>query len=79
MAEPKDMREIFEEKKRKLEGTVTETVLSEEQRELLVIGIEFGYSAAYCQRTCDMQQAFSQANRYSEMYEQTLAFIRGIQ
>lgn len=79
MAEPKDMREIFEEKKKQLEGTVTETVLGEEQRELIMTAMEFGYSAAFCQRTCDMNGSFSQANRYSEIYKQTLAFIRGIQ
>ena len=78
MGEQRDMRDEFGDRKRELEKTLTETVLSEEQRRTIVLAMEFGYSAAYCQRTSDMSGIWSASDRYLRGYEQTLAFIRGI-
>jgi hypothetical protein len=63
-----DMRDTFSETKRALEKSLSENTLSPEQRQIVLEAMMFGYSAAYCSRTSDMQGGFFGAQEYENGY-----------
>jgi hypothetical protein len=63
-----DMREVYSEKQKYLENALGEVELTPEQKELIKNAMEFGYAAAYCARTNDMNGSFYQAERYEDGY-----------
>ncbi len=64
-----DMRDVFSRTSADLEKKLAKTNLTAEQKALVQTAMEFGYSAAYCARTCDMNDNFSGAERYQTGYE----------
>lgn len=43
--------------------------LSEGHRAVVRMAMDFGYSAAYCSRTCDRAESYFQADQFDEGYE----------
>ena len=64
-----DMRDTYSRKSADLEKKLAKTSLTPEQKDLVQTAMEFGYSAAFCARTCDMNGNFSEAERYQAEYQ----------
>ncbi len=67
-----DMRETFRETREALEESLDGEALTPEQKKTISTAMRFGYSAAFCSRTCDMNRNFFAAQRYVKEYEQIL-------
>ena len=70
MEDTKDQRDVFNEKGRELEKILKDGQLSEETKRIAAIALEFGYSAAFCSRTCDMNGPYYQSQKYQDNYNQ---------
>lgn len=62
-----DMRATFDEKQSALTKTL-KTPLTDEQKQLMLLALEFGYVSALCSRTCDMNESWYAASTYTDQY-----------
>jgi hypothetical protein len=66
---PEDTRDVYSRLEADLKKSIPNSKLSPEQKELLRKMLEFGYAAAFSERTCDMNQSWFQADRYRNGYK----------
>ncbi len=71
-----DMRDKQSEFKSLLKKKIEENSLTDREKELIRIAMEFGYALAYCSRTCDMNESFYAAGRYDDDYKIILGMIK---
>jgi hypothetical protein len=64
-----DMRDVYSRLESDLKKSIPNSKLSPEQKELLRKMLEFGYAAAFSERTCDMNQSWFQSDRYQNGYK----------
>ncbi len=62
------MNDEFDEKSRTLKDKLSKVKLTIEQEEIIRIAMEFGYAAAFCERTADMNQSYSASERFKREY-----------
>ena len=72
---PKDIRDTFEETRRALEDSLDGETLTSEQKKIISLALRFGYSAAFCSRTCDMNNSYNGAERYDKGYKKILESV----
>lgn len=60
-----DMRDVFNEKKNALSQLEN---LSDEQKEMIQLAMDFGYAAAFCDRTCDINQSPFAGSQYRNAF-----------
>ena len=65
----KDMRNVYSKSAEDLVKILSEIPLNQQQKSLVLIAMEFGYSAAFCSRTCDMNGNIFQEGRYDGRYD----------
>ena len=65
-----DMRDTFYEAKKALEKILSEDKLSLNERKIILTAMNFGYTAAFCSRTCDLNGSFLAAQEYDDGYKQ---------
>jgi hypothetical protein len=70
-----DQRKVFEETGKELERALKTTHINLRTLELIKTAMRFGYSTAYCARTCDMDERFNQAETYHSAYDSIIALI----
>ena len=66
----KNQTDIFHQRKIQLEKILKERELDKDEKVLLKLVLEFGYSTAYCSRTSDMNESFYGAERYDSVYQE---------
>ena len=71
-----DMRDVYDRTSSELARKLSETQLSDEQRALIRLGMEFAYSAAFSERTCDMHGSHSAAEKYQSGYKSMLQKVQ---
>ena len=67
-----DMRNIFSKRQSDLEEMIETIKLTKDQKKMVLTAVEFGYAAAYCARTHDMNDNFLQAHKYETDYKQII-------
>ncbi len=70
-----DMGENYIKLQGDLERSLPGASLSDEQIGIVKTALRFGYAAAYCARTHDMNEHFSQAERYKRGFQNMLIFV----
>lgn len=65
---PEDMDNVFSKKHAELENIIETTELTEKQKKIILTAVEFGYAAAFCERTADMNGSYNAAQRYERVY-----------
>jgi hypothetical protein len=63
-----DQIENFHKTQSELEEMIKNKKLDEETKKLVETAIDFGYSAAFCERTSDMNGSFYGSTKYTEKY-----------
>ncbi|MEK6933010.1 MAG: hypothetical protein AABW56_04440 [Nanoarchaeota archaeon] len=76
MPEPRDMRDVYGELRSRLEKEIPNANLTPGQKELTKRVLEFGYTAAFVERTCDMHEHFGQAEIYRREYEEIRKLLK---
>ena len=64
-----ELRKVYSKEKKNLEKALSETELTPEQKKLLRNALSFGYAAAFCKGTLDMNKSFYRAQKYQDGYE----------
>jgi len=62
------MRDIHRKTKKELEELLKGKLTKKDKR-LIKLALRFGYSNAFCSRTCDMRQEWYSANDYNDVYD----------
>jgi hypothetical protein len=75
MEENNNMMNEYYKKQTELEKILKETTLTPEQKKIITTAVKFGYSAAFCQRTSDMNGSYFSADRYREGYENIVKML----
>jgi hypothetical protein len=69
-----DTRDVYESLLAELEKTVPG--LGKETKDIVAKAMEFGYNAAFSERTCVMNGMMYQSNRYSDGYKRMLEILK---
>lgn len=65
-----DMRDTCEEKQSELDKVIKFGVLSETEKKHMLLAMEFGFTTAFCARTCDINESWFAAQQYSDTYQE---------
>lgn len=71
-----DQRAVYEAKLIELNSLMERCNLSDEQKSALRLGLELGYAAAFCERTCDMNGSYFVAQSYQNGYKEVLEKLK---
>jgi hypothetical protein len=66
---PEDTRDVYSRLEADLKKSIPKSKLSPEQKALLRKMLDFGYAAAFSERTCDINQSWFQSNVYRDGYQ----------
>jgi flagellar biosynthesis/type III secretory pathway protein FliH len=71
-----DMRQQVTELESKLKKILETQELTKQQKEMLQTAMQYGYAAAYCSRTCDMNESFFAGMRYTDEYNKMIEEVK---
>lgn len=71
-----DMRDEHYKLKNLLIQKIKEKLLTEKEKDIIKIALEFGYASAYCSRTCDMNESFYAAGNFDDAYKHILEMLK---
>ena len=74
--EEDDLRQVFLKKQEELERMLGEAQLIPDQKKLILTAMEFGHAAAFCSRTCDMNESFYASEQYQAAYQRFKDVLR---
>lgn len=66
----------FSQAEEELEKSISGTAISLEQRTIILRALEFGYSAAFCQKTCEAEGLGSEARAFTTGYEKMKRLVQ---
>lgn len=66
---PEDIRDVYSRLESDLKKSIPKSKLSPKQKALLRKMLDFGYAAAFSERTCDMNESWFQSGRYLDGYK----------
>ena len=67
---PEDQREVYDQRKSEMESILSGKSLTRKQKDAMRTSMEFGYAAAFCARTCDMNGSMFRANDYENRFKE---------
>lgn len=70
-----DMRVTVDENKYKILSALDKKPQLQ-NKELILLLMEFSYASAFCARTCDMNESWYSASEYEKMYKEILQKIK---
>jgi hypothetical protein len=71
-----DQIENFNKTQSELEKMIKNKKLDEETKKMVETAMEFGFSAAFCARTSDMNGAFYGSMKYTDTYEEMKTLLK---
>jgi hypothetical protein len=69
---PGDLRTDLMQKKSELEAMLLNAQLTPEIKTMVKTAIEFGYAAAFCERTADINDSYFQSEQFRRQYDEML-------